>query len=88
MSALKAGYDYAEANLPKQDPFVVEPMNKTHGHDPDRGQCRGGHRLHDGRRHLRRLVSDHAVLVTLRVADRLPEEIPQAIRRPARRPTR
>ena len=31
MSALKAGFDYAEANLPKQDPFVVEPMNKTAG---------------------------------------------------------
>ena len=31
MSALKAGYDYAEANLPKQDPFVIEPMNKTQG---------------------------------------------------------
>ena len=31
MGALKAGYDYAEANLPKLDPFVVEPMNKTDG---------------------------------------------------------
>ena len=31
MGALKAGYDYAEANLPKQDPFVVEPMDKTQG---------------------------------------------------------
>jgi 2-oxoglutarate ferredoxin oxidoreductase subunit alpha len=31
MSALKAGYDFAEANLPKQDPFVVAPMNKTDG---------------------------------------------------------
>jgi 2-oxoglutarate ferredoxin oxidoreductase subunit alpha len=31
MSALKAGYDYAEVSLPKQDPFVVEPMNKTTG---------------------------------------------------------
>src|SRR5689334_22188997 len=31
MAALKAGYDYADANLPKQDPFVVAPMNKTHG---------------------------------------------------------
>ena len=31
LAALKAGYDYAEANLPKQDPFVVEPMNKTAG---------------------------------------------------------
>ena len=31
MGALKAGYDFAEANLTKQDPFVVEPMNKTQG---------------------------------------------------------
>ncbi|MBI2189851.1 MAG: 2-oxoacid:acceptor oxidoreductase subunit alpha [Acidobacteria bacterium] len=31
MSALKAGYEYAEANLPKLDPFVIEPMNKTQG---------------------------------------------------------
>jgi 2-oxoglutarate ferredoxin oxidoreductase subunit alpha len=31
LAALKAGYDYAEANLPKQDPFVIEPMNKTAG---------------------------------------------------------
>jgi 2-oxoglutarate/2-oxoacid ferredoxin oxidoreductase subunit alpha len=31
MSALKAGYDFAEANLPKQDPFVIAPMNKTQG---------------------------------------------------------
>ena len=31
MSALKAGCDYAEANLPKQDPFVIEPMDKTAG---------------------------------------------------------
>ena len=31
MGALKAGHDYAEANLTKQDPFVVEPMDKTTG---------------------------------------------------------
>jgi 2-oxoglutarate ferredoxin oxidoreductase subunit alpha len=31
MAALKAGYEYAEANLPKQDPFVIQPMNKTAG---------------------------------------------------------
>ena len=31
MAALKGGYDYAEANLPKQDPFVIEPMDKTTG---------------------------------------------------------
>jgi 2-oxoglutarate ferredoxin oxidoreductase subunit alpha len=29
--ALKAGWDYAEANLTKQDPFTVEPMNETAG---------------------------------------------------------
>jgi 2-oxoglutarate ferredoxin oxidoreductase subunit alpha len=31
MSALQAGYEYAEATFTKQDPFVVEPMNKTQG---------------------------------------------------------
>jgi 2-oxoglutarate/2-oxoacid ferredoxin oxidoreductase subunit alpha len=31
MAALKAGYEYAETNLPKQDPFVIQPMNKTAG---------------------------------------------------------
>jgi 2-oxoglutarate ferredoxin oxidoreductase subunit alpha len=31
MAALKAGYDFAETRLPKQDPFVVEPMDKTAG---------------------------------------------------------
>src|ERR1700751_5370738 len=29
--ALKAGWDYAEAHFTKQDPFVIEPMNKTAG---------------------------------------------------------
>jgi 2-oxoglutarate ferredoxin oxidoreductase subunit alpha len=29
--ALKAGWDYAEANLPKQDPFSIERMNETVG---------------------------------------------------------
>lgn len=29
--ALKAGWDYAEASLPKQDPFHIEPMNETAG---------------------------------------------------------
>src|SRR5438876_10228545 len=29
--ALKAGWDYAEANLKKQDPFIIEPMNETAG---------------------------------------------------------
>ncbi len=30
-AALKAGYDFAEASLPKQDPFAIEPMDKTAG---------------------------------------------------------
>ena len=29
--ALKAGWDYAEANFTKQDPYVIEPMNETAG---------------------------------------------------------
>src|SRR6266446_279601 len=29
--ALKAGFDYAEANFTKQDPYVIEPMDKTAG---------------------------------------------------------
>src|SRR5688572_15723890 len=29
--ALKAGWDYADAHLTKQDPFAIEPMNETAG---------------------------------------------------------
>ena len=29
LGALTAGYDYAEVNLPKRDPFVIEPMDNT-----------------------------------------------------------
>jgi len=29
--ALRAGFDYAEQHLTKQDPFFIEPMNKTAG---------------------------------------------------------
>src|SRR6516225_5560830 len=29
--ALKAGWDYADANLPKQDPYVIERMDATSG---------------------------------------------------------
>ncbi len=31
LGALKAGYEFAEKNLTKQDPYWVEPMNKTQG---------------------------------------------------------
>src|SRR4029077_3558222 len=30
-AAQKAGWDYASANLPKQDPYVLQPMNETFG---------------------------------------------------------
>src|SRR6195256_4292199 len=30
-AALKAGWDYAEANLTKYDPYVIQPMNETAG---------------------------------------------------------
>jgi 2-oxoglutarate ferredoxin oxidoreductase subunit alpha len=29
--AVKAGWDYAQSNFTKQDPYVIEPMNKTSG---------------------------------------------------------
>lgn len=31
LAAVKAGYDYAAANLTKQDPFVIEKFDKTQG---------------------------------------------------------
>src|SRR5207249_10000723 len=31
MAALKVGFDYTEANLTMQDPFVIEKMNETTG---------------------------------------------------------
>src|SRR6058998_1600658 len=31
IGALKAGWDYAEANFTKQDPYYIEPMNETAG---------------------------------------------------------
>ena len=35
MSALKAGYEYAEANLPKQDPLRYRADGQDDGQDPD-----------------------------------------------------
>ena len=70
LAALQAGFDFADANLDEAGPVRVEPMNETAGQDPHRGQRRRRDRLHDGRRHGRRLVSDHAVVVAVRVADR------------------
>ena len=46
------------------------------GEDADRGQRRRRARLSLRRRHRRRLVSDHAVVVAVRDADRLPAQVP------------
>ena len=86
--ALKAGWDYADANLPKQDPFSLEPMNETAGKILIEGNAGRGHRLHDGWRHGRRVVSDYAVLVAVRVAHRVHEEVPDRQGRPGRRRSR
>ena len=76
MAALEAGSAYAAQHLTKRDPYWVEPMDKTAGMILVEGNAAGGARLHDGRRHRRRLVSDHAVVVAARNADQLPEEVP------------
>ena len=75
-NAAKAGYEYAEANLPKADRFYVERMDKTRGQDSDRRQC--GRRA--GRDVRRRdggdVVSDHPFILALRNADRVHEALP------------
>ena len=88
MAALEAGFAYAEQHLAKRDPYWVERMDKTTGMILVEGNAAGGARLHDGRRHRRRVVSDHAVVVAAGDADRLHEEVPRSTRRRARRPTR
>ncbi len=62
-NAAKAGYDYAAASLTKADPFTVERMDKTTGHDHHRRQLGRRDGLHVCRRDGRDLVSDHAVVV-------------------------
>ena len=75
--ALDAGWNYAAGQPAQARPVRVRADGTDRRQDPDRGQLRRGDRLHDGRRHGRRLVSDHAVLVAVRVAHRLHEEVPR-----------
>ena len=42
LAAVKAGYDYAVANLKKRDPFTIQRMDKTEGQDHHRRQLGGG----------------------------------------------
>ncbi len=76
MSALEAGFAYTEQHLPKRDPVLGRADRQDRGDDSRRRERRGGARLHDGRRHRRRLVSDYTLVVAPGNADRLPQEIP------------
>jgi 2-oxoglutarate ferredoxin oxidoreductase subunit alpha len=77
MGALKAGFDYAEANLPKQDPFVVEPMNKTQGMILIEGNAAAAIGCMMAGVTFVGWYPHHAVLFVVRVAHRLPEEVPE-----------
>ena len=76
MAALKAGFDYAEATFGQKARVRRRADERDRGQDPHRGQPGGGHRVPDGRGHRRRVVSDHAVLVAVRVADRPDAQAP------------
>ena len=84
----RPGSDYAEATFTKQDPFVIEPMNKTQGMILIEGNAAAAIGCMMAGVTFVALVSDHAVLVALRIADRLPQEIPSRSGNAARRPTR
>ena len=74
--ALEAGFDYADDDLRQgRDPYG-RADEQDGREDPHRGQRRRRARLPVRRRHRRRLVSDHAVVVAVRDADRLPAEVP------------
>ena len=76
MAALEAGKKYAAEHLTKRDPVPRRPHEQDGGAGPGRRQRRRGDGLHVRRRHRRRLVSDHAVVVAARVAHRLHAEVP------------
>ena len=77
LGALDAGFAHAEAT-PDQDRSVLRSSGWTRPRDmilvEGNAAARAG--LHDGRRHRRRVVSDHAVFVVARSADRVHEEVP------------
>ncbi len=64
-----------------REPREAGPVrSRAHGGDgradPDRGERRRGDRLHDGRRHGRHVVPDHALVQLVRDADDLHAEVP------------
>ena len=75
LAAVRAGYDYAAANLTKQDPYFIQRMDKNSGHDHYRRQLRGRAGLHVCRSYGGDVVSHHAVVVAGRNPDRLHERV-------------
>ena len=76
MAALNAGHEYAEANFAPHEPLRVERMNETAGKIIIDGNAAAAIGCLMAGVTVVALVSDHAVLVALRVAHRLPAEVP------------
>ena len=64
--ALDVGFKYATENLVKQDPLVVEPMDKPGDLILIEGERRSRHRFDDGGCDGRDVVSDHALFFVSR----------------------
>ena len=75
LAAVKAGYDYAAANLTKRDPYFIQRMDKNQGNDHYRRQLRRRAGLHVCRSDRCHLVSYHAVVIAARNPDRLHEGV-------------
>jgi 2-oxoglutarate ferredoxin oxidoreductase subunit alpha len=76
MSALEAGRQYSVDHFQIQHPYKIERLNKDRRPDSGRRQRSRGDGLHVRRRHRRRVVSDHAIVVIAGIADRLHAEVP------------
>ena len=66
-AALKAGWDYAEANFPKQDPFHIERMTKRPARFSSKAMRRCD-RVHDGRVTVVAWYPIYAVFFAVRIA--------------------
>ena len=69
LAAVKAGYDYAAANLTKRDPYFIQRMDKTAGKIIIDGNSAAASGLHVRRRDHGCLVSDHAFVIAAREHD-------------------
>ncbi len=76
MGALEAGKKYAAEHLDEARSVPRRAHEQDGRPDAGRGQRRRRDGLHVRRRHRRRLVSDHAVVVAARDAHRLHAEVP------------